>query len=226
MVKERQTIVMDLYLDFLSPGITTLGPGLRIGLWVQGCSFRCDGCISPDLWQREEQQRVEVLQVFQQILSYAPENTGLTVSGGEPFEQAEALGAIFLLIRQYTALDILVYSGYTLDEILSGSKAKKEMLRLTDVLIDGRYHKDLPTNKLWRGSDNQQMHLLSERAQKYSSFIEEEYSLSRLFQIEITTENNFRIIGIPGKGDMERFKKGLFKRGLILNRITEREKEF
>lgn len=207
---------MQLYLNHLSPRVTTLGPGRRIGLWTQGCSLRCNGCMSPELWQRDERLKAEVSQVFKQILSYAPEHIGLTVSGGEPCEQSEALCALFSLVRQHTPLEIMIYSGYTLSEISAGTKAQKEMLALADMLIDGRYCRELPTNKLWRGSANQQLHLLSEKAQKYCTYVEAEYGLSRSLQVEVTTENDFQIIGIPGTGDLDRLKEGFFRRGITL----------
>lgn len=212
-------MTMHLYLNHLSPAITTLGPGRRIGLWTQGCSIRCSGCMSPDLWCWEEHSKKSVSQVFQQIISYAPEHAGLTVSGGEPFEQPEAMQSLFSLVREHTSLDIMVYSGYTLAEILEGPQAQREMLALADVLMDGQYCRELPTDKLWRGSDNQQMHLLSKKVQKYRNFIDAEYGLSRPLQVEITAGNNLQLIGIPGRGDLDRFKEGLSRRGITMHQM-------
>lgn len=210
------TMNTHLYLSHLSPAVTTLGPGRRIGLWTQGCSLRCDGCMSPYLWQREQSARTSVFRIFQQIFACAPGHLGLTISGGEPFEQPEALRLLFSLVRQYTCLDIMVYSGYTLAEILEGYMAQREMLTLTDILIDGRYCRDRPTDKLWRGSDNQQAHLLSRKAQKYRAFIDAEYSPSRPLQVEVTAEDSLEIIGIPRRGDLDRLKEGLSRRGITL----------
>ncbi|MCW3488666.1 4Fe-4S single cluster domain-containing protein [Dethiobacter alkaliphilus] len=207
---------MELNLNYLCSGVTTLGPGRRIGLWVQGCSHRCIDCMSPELFSREEGVRAEVKQVFEQILALAEGHDGLTVSGGEPFEQPEALCLLFSLIREHTSLDILVYSGYTMTEVLVGSQAGVEMLARADVLIDGRYRWDLPTNKLWRGSENQQMHLLSATGRKYQGFVEAEYGSARPLQVELMDDNGFQIIGIPANGDIRRLKEELFGRGITL----------
>lgn len=205
---------LELNLNYLCPGVTALGPGRRIGLWVQGCPHRCSGCMSPELLSRAEGVRIEVKQVFEQILTLAEGHDGLTVSGGEPFEQPEALSFLFSLIREHTALDILVYSGYTLTEILARPRAGVEMLARADVLIDGRYRRELPTNKLWRGSDNQKMHLLSDKARQYASFVGAEHGPVRPLQFEITETNALQVIGIPGRGDLDKLRAGLSRRGI------------
>ena len=67
--------------------VTTLGPGDRVAVWVQGCSRHCFGCMSPEL-QSEAGIDVPVETIARSIADVIPPNTGLTISGGEPLEQS------------------------------------------------------------------------------------------------------------------------------------------
>src|SRR4051812_41543155 len=72
--------------------VSSLGPGRRIGIWFQGCSIGCPGCISQDTWEADESSLVDltvVLDWCRHQIQGCPE--GVTISGGEPFEQAAAL---------------------------------------------------------------------------------------------------------------------------------------
>lgn len=147
----------------LSP-IHSLGPGERVGLWTQGCSKKCDGCISPDL-QPAHGTTVDNRKLSQLIIQVAKKGScsGLTISGGDPFEQPDDLLEILQLTRD--AFDnILVYTGYTLEEIHNGCAGDSgiECLKYIDVLIDGRYVKKLNTRDcVLRGSSNQIIHYLN-----------------------------------------------------------------
>jgi anaerobic ribonucleoside-triphosphate reductase activating protein len=75
--------------------VTTLGPGQRIGLWVQGCHIQCPGCLSRDTWESDPAREVELELVLAWCRYVAPEGCGgVTISGGEPFEQPAALAAL------------------------------------------------------------------------------------------------------------------------------------
>ncbi len=148
----------------LSP-VHSLGPGERVCLWTQGCSKKCFGCISPEL-QPSCGNRIDNLKLSQIIIQIAKkgECSGLTVSGGDPFEQSDDLLEVLKLTRESFG-DVLVYTGFTLDEILDGNAgdSAKECLKYIDVLIDGRYEKKLNTpDCILRGSGNQVIHFLNE----------------------------------------------------------------
>jgi len=66
------------------------GPGQRFTIWMQGCTLRCKGCINKELWSKEPNQLIKVSDLFKRILN-TPDIEGVTYTGGEPFEQAEAL---------------------------------------------------------------------------------------------------------------------------------------
>lgn len=136
--------------------IHSLGPGERVGLWVQGCSKKCFGCISEELHLADPSKEVPVDVVAAMIINEAARTncTRLTISGGDPFEQPEELFAFLKQVRRHFT-DILVYTGYTMDEICE-SEVMTSCLRNIDVLIDGRYieSKNVEATNL-RGSSNQ-----------------------------------------------------------------------
>ena len=75
--------------------VTVLGPGRRIGLWVQGCTIRCRGCVSQDTWPRDPAKAIAVRELLAWCRRVAPRGPdGVTISGGEPFEQPAALRAL------------------------------------------------------------------------------------------------------------------------------------
>lgn len=156
----------------LSP-VHSLGPGERVGLWTQGCSKLCSGCISPEL-QTAHGTRIDNRKLSQLIIRVAEKGScsGLTISGGDPFEQPEDL--LEILQRTRDAFDnILVYTGYTLEEIhhKCAGDSGIECLKFIDVLIDGRYEKKRNTpDCVLRGSSNQVIHYLNEK--KRDVFVE------------------------------------------------------
>ena len=96
-------------------GVTTLGPGSRLVVWVNGCPRRCKGCVSPRLQASAPQNERDVIAFLRQFdLS---DVDGVTVSGGEPFLQTEELLRMVRYLRGQGVEDILVYTGYTLGEL-------------------------------------------------------------------------------------------------------------
>ena len=91
--------------------VTTLGPGRRLGIWFQGCSIRCPGCISMDTWA-EGRGNTTVEEVVNSIIPWISKADGITISGGEPFDQPDALLELTARIRSKTEADILVFTGY------------------------------------------------------------------------------------------------------------------
>ncbi len=168
----------------LSP-VHSLGPGERVCLWTRGCSKNCPGCISPELQNPEGNNADE--RILAQILiqvAKAGGCDGLTVSGGDPFEQPESLLLLLSLVREHFK-DILVYTGYTLEEIKKGKalEAGIRCLEYIDVLIDGRYvkAKNRP-DCILRGSTNQKIHFLNDENKKRSSLYEEYMKKGRIIE--------------------------------------------
>lgn len=159
-----------MYIDRILYPVTSLGPGRRIALWVAGCSRHCAHCANPELWQRHEQQKITPQKLAAAVRG-AVQGTvdGITISGGEPFEQAQELTE-FLDALSFR-WDVLVFTGYRYAD-LQQPEAKRLLSRI-DVLIDGEYRDELNDNRsALRGSSNQTIRYLNEAVrQKYEEYI-------------------------------------------------------
>lgn len=147
----------------LVPDTEAEGPGRRFALWVQGCSLRCPGCCNPEMFSAVGGTEVEVDALAERILG-TPGIEGISLLGGEPFEQAPTLAALCRRIRP-SGLSVMVFSGFTLAELRAcHSPGVAELLAETDLLVDGRYERNLPERRRrWIGSANQVMHFLTGR---------------------------------------------------------------
>jgi anaerobic ribonucleoside-triphosphate reductase activating protein len=145
--------------------VQVLGPGQRAVIWVQGCPFACPGCIVPESWDARGGETVTLDDLSQWILSQ-PDLEGITLSGGEPMLQAEALNQLIDNLRQQRDLGVMCYSGYRLETLQQqGSPAQQQLLQRLDLLVDGQYRQQEHDNLLWRGSRNQRLLLLTSRYQ-------------------------------------------------------------
>ncbi|MEW6265607.1 MAG: 4Fe-4S single cluster domain-containing protein [Thermodesulfobacteriota bacterium] len=151
-----------LRLYSLAYPVRSLGPGLRAALWVAGCDRKCPGCLSPEMQPFSSGRLIEIGALARKLLSVGHPLTGLTVSGGEPFDQAGAL--LDLLDRLKPTRpdwDVLVYTGYTRPEIESVSETGRRLLSHIDILIDGPYRAEIPGRHPLAGSGNQEIIYLS-----------------------------------------------------------------
>jgi len=134
------------------------GPGIRLAIFTQGCSRNCPGCHNPQSHDFSAGSEVSVEELWQRIAAN-PLLSGITFSGGEPFEQAASL--IALAERVHTAgLSVWAYSGYRYEELVDGipSASAARLLELCDVLVDGAYLQEFRSLELkWRGSTNQRV---------------------------------------------------------------------
>ena len=143
------------------------GPGVRVSLFVSGCTHHCKGCFQPETWSFSYGQPF-TRETEEQLLSLLRPSLirGLTLLGGEPFEPDNQRALLPFLKRLRAVLpdkDIWCYSGYTLDkELLVPSRARcevtDEMLSLIDVLVDGEFVEEKRNISLkFRGSENQRL---------------------------------------------------------------------
>ncbi len=143
--------------------VQVLGPGQRAVIWVQGCPFACPGCIVPESWDARGGETVTLDELATWILAQ-PDLEGITLSGGEPMLQAEALSQLIDHIRQQRDLGVMCYSGYRLETLQQqGSDAQQRLLQQIDLLVDGQYRQKEHDNLLWRGSRNQRLLFLTSR---------------------------------------------------------------
>jgi anaerobic ribonucleoside-triphosphate reductase activating protein len=130
------------------------GPGSRFVVWVQGCNRHCSGCFNPDAQPSGGGSEMDITTILSGI---DPECvSGLTVSGGEPFEQPEALKDLLQAARN-RGLNTLVYTGYTWEELWA---RREPALQFCDYLIDGPYEQGNPPRCGWSGSGNQRFLVL------------------------------------------------------------------
>ena len=142
------------------PASRVNGPGLRIVLWVQGCTLGCPGCFNPGT-HAPGGEPTDLDALTRRILAArTPATHGITFSGGEPFQQAWALAALAdRLAEAWPEGTRLAFSGYRLDE-LRGPQAPPgadALLRRLDWLVDGRFDPHQPPRPPWRGSANQRL---------------------------------------------------------------------
>ena len=134
------------------------GEGLRSVLFVSGCRHNCPGCHNKCMQDFNYGDNVSLGEILSRIKSNIPLIKGVTFSGGDPFEQAEALSCLAVEIKDM-GLNIWCYSGYTYEEILkSNDKNKLGLLDKIDVLVDGRYEEKQKKGSLkYTGSSNQKI---------------------------------------------------------------------
>lgn len=133
------------------------GVGLRFVCFVQGCPHHCAGCHNPDSHDPNGGTEMTVEDVIEQMLSN-PLTDGLTLSGGEPFEQAEDCLTIARAAHEH-GLNVWCYTGWTYEHLLKhGTGDQIALLAEIDVLVDGRYIQEKRSLSLeWRGSSNQRI---------------------------------------------------------------------
>lgn len=130
-------------------------------MWVQGCTLGCPGCFNPETHPAAPGRLVKVEALCGEIISLGSTIEGLTISGGEPFQQPEALASVLRKIRGETSLSILVFTGFTWPEI--DRMGVVGILNDVDVLIAGRYQQHRRIARDLAGSSNKTFHFLTGR---------------------------------------------------------------
>ena len=147
------------------------GTGIRVVLWVSGCSLYCKGCHNPETWNLnsgrpfDEEAKKELFEALDK-----PYVQGITLSGGHPLED-ENVEVIYLLIKEikekFPTKDIWLYTGYTLEQIFPSVVTdnldinrfyRQEIIKMCDVVVDGKFVEELKDITLkWKGSSNQRV---------------------------------------------------------------------
>ncbi len=138
------------------------GPGARAVLWLQGCSLGCPGCFNPETHPFHQGQAMDITTLVERIRSYQGEIEGVTISGGEPFQQARPVLDLLQKIRAQTQLSLLLFSGYRRSEI-DQIRFAGEALNYVDILIAGRYEQENRIARGLIGSSNKQVIFLTQR---------------------------------------------------------------
>jgi anaerobic ribonucleoside-triphosphate reductase activating protein len=189
------------------------GPGARAVIWVQGCPLHCPGCFNPGTHNFTGGSWVEVEELAHNILTLGQQIQGVTISGGEPLAQSEALTELLVILRMKSDLSIILLTGYAWEELptvlpkslYDPSTGMPTLLHHVDVLIAGRYDQRQPLASGLRGSTNKTIHFLTNR---YSSLDFESIPPAeiifdrdgRIIQTGIVTANS-QLKHVTAKGD-------------------------
>lgn len=135
------------------------GPGIRLVVFSQGCPHRCPGCQNPDTHSMEGGYDSSVENIVAEVRKN-PMLSGITLSGGDPFAQAEPMAMLAEQIHGL-GLNVITYTGYTVEQLLQGLPKHpgwRRLLEETDTLIDGPFLLEEKTMLLrFRGSRNQRV---------------------------------------------------------------------
>ena len=190
--------------------VTTLGPGKRLGIWFQGCSLRCEGCISVDTWATAK-TLIPIDQLMMALSSYLPLVDGITISGGEPFDQFDALLAIVVQLRKKTEVDILLYTGYSIEDIPDQLQKIKPYI---DVLISDPFQRQTSQTLRLRGSDNQRLHSFTPQAKEKFAYYQQAVTTDdNVLDVMFDAEGVVWFAGIPKRDDFVKLQTILKQQG-------------
>jgi len=183
--------------------VYALGPGRRAGLWLQGCTIHCPGCISCHTWPFDGGESAEIGALIAEISDIFKINSpdGLTISGGEPFDQPESFLMLLEGIKKAGIKDVLVYSGYSAEAVLS---EHPEIAGLAAALVGGPFEQGNETDSAWRGSANQTLSVF--RPELAPAYAEWEKSKKGRLQV-IARGREILVAGIPRQGDAARIQR-------------------
>lgn len=195
--------------------VTVLGPGRRLGLWLQGCSIQCRGCVSRDTWDPAGGELFNADRLAELVVEGLDAGLdGVTISGGEPFDQPEGLACLLGLLRpelDRRRADLLVYSGYSLGYL---QRHYERILARADAVITGPFRDDLPTSLIWRGSSNQRLDPITEtgaaRYAPFQDYVQENPS------VQLSVNGGIWMVGIPRRGDLDLVAAALDKQGVTM----------
>ncbi|MDD5435213.1 MAG: 4Fe-4S single cluster domain-containing protein [Nitrospira sp.] len=203
-------------LHSVIPSSRVNGPGKRMVVFFQGCTRKCPCCFNPDTHSFQKAHLYTSEDIFKQFL--LPDTEGITVSGGEPFNQAKGLLQLLKTAKEEYGLSTVVYTGFSYEELLLKGKEDPTILRQAqddtnrvmvslsnhdygnppsqfifnyiDVLIDGAYKDNMkePT-LLARGSTNQRLLFFSDRYQ------EKDFYMPAKVEIIISSDGTVRETG-------------------------------
>ncbi|MGH4027236.1 MAG: 4Fe-4S single cluster domain-containing protein [Pseudonocardiaceae bacterium] len=205
--------------------VTVLGPGVRAGIWVQGCTIGCSGCVARDTWAPDGGAAVDVEAVLDWLRGLDGRVDGVTISGGEPFQQPEALTELLDGIAAWRhswaeEVDVLVYSGYPWSR-LSRTTRFASALQRCDAVIAGPYVARRNSGVALRGSDNQRVVTLTPLGERRYGQPDSGSGGDQRMHVSVDGDRIY-CIGIPRSGDMDRLTEHLADAGVLLEDLTWR----
>ncbi len=214
---------MNVLLNKAHFPVSVLGHGRRVGIWLQGCSIGCKSCCSLDTWEFDEDRSIDV----GSLVEWCGETSGgaldgVTISGGEPFDQPEGLLALLRELDAWRSglgrnVDVLLYSGRSARAV---RRDFKEHLRHVDAVVAGPFKKGAPQSKAWCGSDNQEIVLCSDLGEiRYGGDLLKDWKTG----IQVTADSeDIWMIGIPRPDDLDQLEAKCLQNGLDIGRMSWR----
>lgn len=135
------------------------GEGIRSVVFVSGCKHKCNGCHNETMQKYDYGDKVSIEELYKRIMNNVPLIKGVTFSGGEPFDSAEGLSCLAKKLK-CEGLNIWCYTGYKFEEIIKEKDKSnwKQLLAHIDILVDGKFEKELTDNApKYAGSRNQRI---------------------------------------------------------------------
>lgn len=148
---------MTLNILKIIPDTIVDGPRIRTSLYLSGCSHHCQECHNPLSWKPNSGTDIEFDEIIKLIKEF--DHNHITISGGDGlcYQYLELIEFLKYIKKEIPEINIWVYTGYTYEELIK-DKNRKEILNYIDVLVDGKFIKELLTkDKLWVGSSNQRV---------------------------------------------------------------------
>lgn len=206
-------------INRLAAPITALGPGVRVGLWVQGCTIGCAGCASTDTWSPAGGVERDIAEVASEIVALAAQThaDGLTISGGEPFQQPEELAQLVEEVRSQwpgpQAVDVLIFTGYA---EAAARRRSPALWAQADIIVAGPYRHDRPSAHPLLASDNQTLELNTAlgRARMAGP------SADRVHLQISADDTTLTLAGLPQPGDLDRLRQELERRGVYFADVS------
>jgi anaerobic ribonucleoside-triphosphate reductase activating protein len=145
---------------YLQPDSIVDGEGIRTVIWTQGCAHNCMGCHNPGTHDFNGGYLTETSEIIEELSDYLEYQDGITLSGGEPFMQAEAVNELAKYAKTL-GKSVWAYTGFTFEQLIQMSEKNKyilELLNNIEVLIDGKFDiTERSMNLYYRGSKNQRV---------------------------------------------------------------------
>ncbi|CAM2809611.1 radical SAM protein [Mycobacterium intermedium] len=209
-----------MLLSRLHHPVRNLGFGVRAGIWFQGCTLYCRGCVSRDTWAFDGSRRCDVEAVLAWLDGLGALD-GITISGGEPTDQPAALRTLLEALKDRDDdTDVLMFSGRTYERLRVDVPWLWD--GLVDLLISDPFEQDRVDDVALRGSTNQRVHRLTDLGQRRypEEDFEQRYSAQRQ-QISVNVdEQSVWMVGIPKPGDLARVRDSLEARGVSVGRTS------
>jgi anaerobic ribonucleoside-triphosphate reductase activating protein len=145
------------------------------------------------------------------LTPWLAEAEGITISGGEPFDQPQALKALLQNLRDISQADILVYTGYALEDVAGWFENASHLI---DALISDPYVEHAPQTLALRGSDNQRLHFLTDLGRaKFTPYDRFLCHADRHLDVMFDADGSVWFAGIPMKEDFRRLRETLTHNG-------------